>query len=217
MISRWRNLRMIGVPTAIPSGADRAWPGCRPHRPTRHAAWRDGAIDDRIRTSDMRRAGSLRRLAGRLHARRTRRRRRPATPRPARRAAAPAAASRAPICRASRCRARQEDLEVSVGDRVLFDYDSSVLDPVATQTLDRQAAWLKQYPDVIVTDRRPRRRARHARVQPGARRPPRQRGQELPGRARRQRRSPAHDLLRRGAARPTPATTRPPGRRTGAP
>jgi peptidoglycan-associated lipoprotein len=45
----------------------------------------------------------------------------------------------------------QEDLEVSVGDRVLFDYDSSVLNPVATQILDRQAAWLKQYPDVIVT------------------------------------------------------------------
>ena len=45
----------------------------------------------------------------------------------------------------------QQDLEVSVGDRVLFDYDSSVLNPVATQTLDRQAAWLKQYPDVIVT------------------------------------------------------------------
>jgi peptidoglycan-associated lipoprotein len=45
----------------------------------------------------------------------------------------------------------QEDLEVSVGDRVLFGYDSSVLDPVATQTLDRQAAWLRQYGDVIVT------------------------------------------------------------------
>jgi peptidoglycan-associated lipoprotein len=45
----------------------------------------------------------------------------------------------------------QEDLEVSVGDRVLFGYDSSVLDAVATQVLDRQAAWLKQYPDVIVT------------------------------------------------------------------
>ena len=45
----------------------------------------------------------------------------------------------------------QEDLEVSVGDRVMFDYDSSGLDPVATQTLDRQAAWLKQYPDIIVT------------------------------------------------------------------
>jgi peptidoglycan-associated lipoprotein len=45
----------------------------------------------------------------------------------------------------------QEDLEVSVGDRVLFGYDSSVLDPAATQILDGQAAWLKQYPDVIVT------------------------------------------------------------------
>jgi peptidoglycan-associated lipoprotein len=45
----------------------------------------------------------------------------------------------------------QQDLEVSVGDRVFFDYDSSVLSPTATQTLDRQGAWLKQYPDVIVT------------------------------------------------------------------
>ena len=42
-------------------------------------------------------------------------------------------------------------IDVKVGDRVLFDYDSSVLNPVATQTLDRQAAWLKQYLDVIVT------------------------------------------------------------------
>jgi peptidoglycan-associated lipoprotein len=45
----------------------------------------------------------------------------------------------------------QEDLEIGVGDRVLFDYDSSVLNPVATQTLDRQAAWLRQYTDVMVT------------------------------------------------------------------
>jgi peptidoglycan-associated lipoprotein len=45
----------------------------------------------------------------------------------------------------------QEDLEISVGDRVFFDYDSSVLSPTATQTLDKQGAWLKQYPDVIVT------------------------------------------------------------------
>jgi len=45
----------------------------------------------------------------------------------------------------------QEDLEVSVGDRVMFGYDSSVLDAVATQILDRQAAWLKQYDNVIVT------------------------------------------------------------------
>jgi peptidoglycan-associated lipoprotein len=45
----------------------------------------------------------------------------------------------------------QQDLEVSVGDRVYFDYDSSVLSPTATQTLDKQAAWLKRYPNVIVT------------------------------------------------------------------
>jgi peptidoglycan-associated lipoprotein len=45
----------------------------------------------------------------------------------------------------------QEDLEVSVGDRVFFAYDSAVLSPVATQTVDRQAAWLKQYPDVVLT------------------------------------------------------------------
>ncbi|MGH6916542.1 MAG: peptidoglycan-associated lipoprotein Pal [Geminicoccaceae bacterium] len=45
----------------------------------------------------------------------------------------------------------QEDLEVSVGDRVFFAYDSAVLSPIATQTLDRQAAWLKQYPDIVLT------------------------------------------------------------------
>jgi peptidoglycan-associated lipoprotein len=45
----------------------------------------------------------------------------------------------------------QEDLAVSVGDRVFFDYDSVVLSSEATRTLDGQAAWLKQYPDVIIT------------------------------------------------------------------
>jgi peptidoglycan-associated lipoprotein len=45
----------------------------------------------------------------------------------------------------------QEDLAVSVGDRVFFEYDSVVLTPEATRVLDGQAAWLRQYPDVIVT------------------------------------------------------------------
>jgi peptidoglycan-associated lipoprotein len=45
----------------------------------------------------------------------------------------------------------QEDLEVSVGDRVFFAYDSAVLSTVATQTLDRQGAWLRQYQDVVIT------------------------------------------------------------------
>ena len=45
----------------------------------------------------------------------------------------------------------QEELELSVGDRVFFDFDSAVLSPVATETLDRQGAWLRQYPNLTVT------------------------------------------------------------------
>ena len=45
----------------------------------------------------------------------------------------------------------QEDLELSVGDRVYFDFDSAVLSPLATETLDRQGAWLSQFPDLVVT------------------------------------------------------------------
>lgn len=45
----------------------------------------------------------------------------------------------------------QEELELSVGDRIFFDYDSAVLSPVATETLDRQGAWLRQYPNTVVT------------------------------------------------------------------
>lgn len=45
----------------------------------------------------------------------------------------------------------QEDLELSVGDRIYFDFDSAVLSPVAIETLDRQGAWLRQYPNLVVT------------------------------------------------------------------
>jgi peptidoglycan-associated lipoprotein len=45
----------------------------------------------------------------------------------------------------------QEDLELSVGDRVYFDFDSAVLSPFATETLDRQGAWLQQFPNLTVT------------------------------------------------------------------
>jgi peptidoglycan-associated lipoprotein len=44
----------------------------------------------------------------------------------------------------------QGDLEVNVGDRVYFAYDSSSLDSAARQTLDRQAQWLNQFPNVNV-------------------------------------------------------------------
>jgi peptidoglycan-associated lipoprotein len=45
----------------------------------------------------------------------------------------------------------QEDLVVNVGDRVFFDFNESDLTPEARATLDRQAAWLKKYPNVNVT------------------------------------------------------------------
>lgn len=45
----------------------------------------------------------------------------------------------------------QQDLEVNVGDRVLFGYDSTTLDEQAQETLRRQAAWLSDYPDLVVT------------------------------------------------------------------
>ena len=45
----------------------------------------------------------------------------------------------------------QEDLVVNVGDRVFFDLDRSNIRPDARATLDKQSAWLKQYPQVTVT------------------------------------------------------------------
>ncbi|WP_207459406.1 peptidoglycan-associated lipoprotein Pal [Azospirillum sp. SYSU D00513] len=45
----------------------------------------------------------------------------------------------------------QEDLVVNVGDRVFFGLDRYDLSPEARGTLDRQAQWLKSYPNVTVT------------------------------------------------------------------
>lgn len=44
----------------------------------------------------------------------------------------------------------QEDLAQSVGDRIFFDTDHNSLTPQATATLDHQAGWLQQYPQVNV-------------------------------------------------------------------
>ncbi|WP_114394531.1 peptidoglycan-associated lipoprotein Pal [Oleisolibacter albus] len=44
-----------------------------------------------------------------------------------------------------------EDFVVNVGDRVFFGFDRYDLTPEATATLDRQAAWLKQYQNVTIT------------------------------------------------------------------
>jgi peptidoglycan-associated lipoprotein len=45
----------------------------------------------------------------------------------------------------------QQDLVVNVGDRVFFAYDQSDLAADARATLERQATWLKTYPNVKVT------------------------------------------------------------------
>src|SRR5215211_4695986 len=44
----------------------------------------------------------------------------------------------------------QEDLVANVGDRVFFAFDSSVVQSDQRPTLERQARWMQQYPQVQV-------------------------------------------------------------------
>lgn len=44
-----------------------------------------------------------------------------------------------------------QDFVVNVGDRVFFTVDSSDITPEGRTTLDRQAAWLRQYSRYIIT------------------------------------------------------------------
>lgn len=67
-------------------------------------------------------------------------------------AAAPAAA--APMAAAPTSQVTPgsaQDFILNVGDRVFFDFDKYDLKPAARTTLDRQAAWLKQYGSRMVT------------------------------------------------------------------
>jgi peptidoglycan-associated lipoprotein len=45
----------------------------------------------------------------------------------------------------------QEHLVVNVGDRVFFDFDKSNLTNEAEKTVERLAAWMKDYPEAAVT------------------------------------------------------------------
>jgi peptidoglycan-associated lipoprotein len=45
----------------------------------------------------------------------------------------------------------EQDLVQNVGDRVFFDFDKSDIKPEGQQTLEKQSAWLKKYPNVTVT------------------------------------------------------------------
>ena len=44
-----------------------------------------------------------------------------------------------------------EDFRTNVGDRVFYAFDKSDISPEARRTLERQAEWLKRYPNVTVT------------------------------------------------------------------
>ncbi len=44
-----------------------------------------------------------------------------------------------------------QDFVQNVGDRVFFDFDKSSIKPEGQTTLQRQAEWLKKYPNVSVT------------------------------------------------------------------
>jgi peptidoglycan-associated lipoprotein len=44
-----------------------------------------------------------------------------------------------------------QDFQTNVGDRVFFDFDKSTIKAEGQQTLQRQADWLKRYPNVTVT------------------------------------------------------------------
>ena len=45
----------------------------------------------------------------------------------------------------------QQDLAATAGDRVFFDYDRCEITPEGRLILERQAQWLKRYPNVTVT------------------------------------------------------------------
>ena len=45
----------------------------------------------------------------------------------------------------------EQDLQQNVGDRVFFDTDQSGINPEGRKTLERQAQWLKRYPNLTIT------------------------------------------------------------------
>ena len=66
----------------------------------------------------------------------------------------------------------QQEFLVTVGDRVFFETDSSVITDVGQQTLDRQAAWLNRYSNykIIIEGHADERGTREYNIALGARR-----------------------------------------------
>ncbi len=66
----------------------------------------------------------------------------------------------------------QQEFLVTVGDRIFFDTDSSVINEVGRQTLDKQAAWLNRYSNykIIIEGHADERGTREYNIALGARR-----------------------------------------------
>lgn len=62
----------------------------------------------------------------------------------------PAQVSSAPSTPSGPPAGSNEDLVVNVGDRVFFDFDKSEIRSDAADTLNKQAAWLKKYPNNVI-------------------------------------------------------------------
>ena len=87
-----------------------------------------------------------------------------------------------------------------VGDRVFFDFDKCGHQAGRPAALQRQADLAEEIPECDSHHRRPLRRSRHARVQPRARRAPRQRGEAGAGRAGHRGQPHHYHQLRQGTA-----------------
>ena len=66
-------------------------------------------------------------------------------------ASAPAASRNAPMVAPSVVPGSLQDFQMNVGDRVFFSFDTANLDESARQTLEKEALWLKRFPNVQVT------------------------------------------------------------------
>ncbi len=66
----------------------------------------------------------------------------------------------------------QQEFLVTIGDRVFFETDSSVITKTGQETLDRQAAWLNRYPNykIIIEGHADERGTREYNIALGARR-----------------------------------------------
>ena len=87
-----------------------------------------------------------------------------------------------------------------VFEDVHFDFDRYSLRPEATRALDEAIKTLQENADLRHRDRRPHLQHRHGRIQPRARRAPRQRGPRIPRQPRHRRRTAADRQLRRRAS-----------------